>query len=278
MNARTMAIAFLLSLSLGAYSRAQDSMAAAAVAEFQQALAEFDDAQAIRSTQPVRARQLFRQAAQRFRSVRNTGIVSGELEFNLGNCYLQAGDVGKSIVHYRRAQRLIPGNAMLEDNLSVARSRCVTSIKPTRRSAVVRSLLFWHFQTSRPSRLRAALFFYIMFWGLLTLRNVVPRRAVVVGAIVCACGALSVGTSVAVDRWADRNVPAGVVTAMDVVVRKGPGDGFQRLFEQPLQSGVEFTLREKHARGWWKVELADGKTGWIEAHQAELVPVGGVNL
>lgn len=271
-------------------------------ADFDQALAEFDEAQAIRMEQPGRARQLFRSAAQRFRSIQAVGphsgstthsgspIVSGQLEFNLGNCYLQAGDIGKAILHYRRAQRLIPGDPMLADNLSGARSQCLTVIRPTRRSAVLRNLLFWHYQTSRASRTTAALVLYTAFWGFLILRNATPRRRqsrfdtitaprlYKVSAILSVTFALAAVGSVAADRWTDRNAPAGVVTALDVVVRKGPGDGFQRLFEQPLQPGVEFTLRQKTARGWWKLELADGKSGWIEARQAELVPVDKVGL
>ncbi len=53
---------------------------------------------------------LFRLAAQRFDSIIASGVVNGRLEFNSGNCYLQAGDLGNAILHYRRAQRLIPGD------------------------------------------------------------------------------------------------------------------------------------------------------------------------
>jgi hypothetical protein len=83
---------------------------------------------------------------------------------------------------------------------------------------------------------------------------------------------MACGASVAVDRRSDRHAPEGVVTAMDVAVYKGPGTGYQRLFEQPLQPGVEFTLRERRA-GWWRIELRDGQRGWISAEAAELIPL-----
>ena len=115
--------------------------------QFEQALTDFDQAQQIHARQPDRARQLFRSAAQRFESIVAAGINNGRLEYNLGNCYLQAGDVGRAVLHYRRAQRLIPGDPLLADNLAEARSRCLTSIKPTRRSALLRSVFFWHYDT-----------------------------------------------------------------------------------------------------------------------------------
>ena len=43
-------------------------------------------------------------------------VVNGALLYNLGNARLQAGDVGKAIVSYRRAERLIPGDERLELN------------------------------------------------------------------------------------------------------------------------------------------------------------------
>ena len=105
---------------------------------------------------------------------------NGRLEYNLGNCLLQAGDVGRAILHYRRAQRLIPGDPMLEDNLGVARSRCLTSIKPTGRGAFLRSVFFWHYQTSVPGQTWVALIFFFSVWSLLVLRSFVGAAWVTV--------------------------------------------------------------------------------------------------
>lgn len=76
--------------------------------------------------------------------------------------------------------------------------------------------------------------------------------------------------SVAATGGSDRHAAGGVITDMDVFVYKGPGAGYQRRFEQPLQPGVEFTLREGR-RDWWNIDLADGNTGWIESASAELI-------
>jgi hypothetical protein len=238
--------------------------------KFANALAAFDEAQGLQTDHPDRARQLFRLAAQRFDSIIASGVVNGRLEFNSGNCYLQAGDLGNAILHYRRAQRLIPGDELLADNLGVARKRCLTTIQSTRRSAFLRNLFFWHYQTSVAGRTKVALLLYVAVWGLLMVRNFLPRRAVTVSVIACAVLAAGAGVSVASTRWSDRNAPDGVVTAMDVVAHKGPGTAYQRQFEQPLQPGVEFTLRERRG-DWHRIELADGKSGWIEAADAKIV-------
>ena len=240
-------------------------------AELELALSEFDEAQHAQASKPDRARRLFRSSAQRFESIIATGVVNGKLEYNLGNSYLQSGDVGRAILHYRRAQRLIPIDPLLTENLSVARSRCLTSIRPSASGEALKTIFFVHYQTSTAERLRFAIVAYVAIWILITARSWTRRRGVTIGAVVAVAIAVSLGASAAVSQWSDQNAPDGVVIGVDVAVHKGPGAGYQRQFEQPLQPGVEFTLTERRG-GWWNVELTDAKTGWIDAADAELVP------
>ncbi len=239
--------------------------------ELERALGEFDEAQRVQASTPDRARQLFRSSAQRFESIVAAGVVNGKLEYNLGNSYLQSGDVGRAILHYRRAQRLIPNDPLLAENLSVARSRCLTNIRLSASSKALKTIFFWHYQTSTAARLRLAVVAYVGIWILITARGWTRRRGVTIAAVVAAAVAGSLGASTAVSRWSDRNAPDGVVIGVDVAVHKGPGAGYNRQFEQPLQPGVEFTLKERRG-GWWNVELTDGKTGWVDTVHAELIP------
>ncbi|MCH7883857.1 MAG: tetratricopeptide repeat protein [Planctomycetes bacterium] len=238
--------------------------------QFTQALNQFDQAQEIQSQQPDRARQLLLSAAQRFKSLVAAGITNGRLEYNLGNCYLQARDPGRAILHYRRALRLIPRDPLLTDNLHEARSRCLTQIRSARSKAFLRSVFFWHYQTSMAERTWVAWVGYVAFWLLLAMRSLWPRRVLFIMATVAGALALVMAGSVAVTQGSQRNTPAGVVTALDVIVYKGPGSGYQRQFEQPLQPGVEFIVRERRG-SWWRAELPDGQLGWIAASDAELV-------
>jgi len=239
-------------------------------AELARANADFEDAQRIQTEDPQRARALYRSAAQRFESLISAGIESGPLEYNLGNCYLQAGDLGRAILHYRRAQRYMPNDPLLADNFREARSRRMTAIPPSRSSEFLKSVFFWHEQTTTSARTKAALALYAAFWLLITIRCWFARRWLMVTAVICGLLAAAAGASVAVDDWRDRNAPSGVLIAMDVPVYKGPGSGYQRQFEQPLQPGTEFTLRERRGQ-WWNIELPDGQTGWIESAAVELV-------
>lgn len=238
--------------------------------ELETALADFDEAQRIQAENPDRARQLFRAAAQRMEGVVAGGVVNGRLEYNLGNAHLQAGDLGRAILHYRRAARLIPGDPYLEDNLRLARDRRITDIKASQQSALLRNVFFLHYGTTTGARAKLALAAYVAMWGLWTAYTFAPRRWMVVSGVVAGLVCATLFTSVQVDRWSDANAPAGVLLASDVAVYKGPGEGYQRQFVQPLQAGVEFTVRERRG-GWWRIELPDGQGGWVEAAGAQLV-------
>jgi len=263
----TLAVVLATLLAVASTVRADDARVRA---EFDQAMSDYDEALAVRETDPDQARRMFRATAQRLGSLAASGIHNGSLEYDLGNCYLQAGDLGQAILHYRRAERLMPRDPLLIDNLREARSRRITNIEPTRRGTVLRNVFFWHYETTWTARIIACLIAYAAFWLLIMLRTFTKRRAITGAAVACLALTALLAGSVASDYGARRNAPAGVVTAMDVVVSKGPGSGYQRQFAQPLQPGVEFRVRERRGE-WWRIELPDGKTGWIETSTGDLV-------
>lgn len=259
-------------LMVGGTARAGDGdkTATAVTTALESGVDAYDEAQQLLGANPQRARQLFESAAQQFESIVSSGIESGPLEYNLGNSYLQAGDTGRAILHYRRALRLTPNDSKLHANLREARRRCLTSIAPSRERRFLHDLFFWHYQSTPSQRWRIALVSYVAFWLVLGGRAVWRRRWLTVVTLTAAVLAVACGASLAVADWHERNAPAGVVTALDVPVNKGPGTGYPRQFEQPLQPGTEFNRVGRRA-GWWEIELPDGKGGWIDATNAGLV-------
>lgn len=258
------------------------------VRRMMQALSDFDAAQRSRKQDPDGAKRLFLSAARQLESLADGGVINGRLEYNIGNAYLQAGDLGRAVLHYRRAERLIPNDPLLRDNLAIARSKRLTSIAATSQREFLRAVFFWHYQTTTGQRALAAAVLYVSCWVLLMIWNFRPRTSCLVGALVVLSGSAAAGASVGVDRWIDRNTPAGVILSMDVSIFKGPGPAYGRQFEQPLQPGVEFKVMERRMTGetaigqpsksaefveWWRIELPDGKSGWFDASAAELVPV-----
>ena len=81
---------------------------------------------------------------------------------------------------------------------------------------------------------------------------------------------LVLGCSAAVGMVQQATAMEGVLTANDVIVRKGNGEGFEPQFKQALHEGIEFRMLERR-NDWLLIELPDGKSGWIRANQAEII-------
>lgn len=261
--------------------RAQDAPEAAttALAIAEQAQAAYDRGMALRATDPAASAQAFRQSARDWQRVVDTGASNGPLHFNLGNASFQAGDVGRAIVSYLRAERSMPGSADLEQNLKQARASVQHSFSRGGGALLVESVARWWHIVPLGVRQALAWLAWAVFWGVLLAHLLLPRA---VGGSVFKDGARKLVLAASLVVWvmfggtlvADRLLGAfraqGVLLDANVQLRKGNGDGFDPAFAETLGPGVEFTILEERP-GWWRIELPDGRTGWVKSSQGERV-------
>ncbi len=69
-------------------------------------------------------------AAQLYRRAAESGGEGPELRYDLGNCYLKAGDLGRAILEYRRALASEPSLVAAQKNLALARSLLPARVAP----------------------------------------------------------------------------------------------------------------------------------------------------
>jgi len=234
-----------------------------------QALRAFDRGVELRPKQPAEAREMFAEAAAKFQALVDAGVHNGRLYYDLGNAYLQAGRLGEAMVSYRRAERLIPGDARLEENLRYARSLCQNQIPISGQRAFWKTLFFWHHDTPLRWRVTLALLSYSVFWVGLIAWTFRRRGAWWYLLAPCLALWLATGASALIELYQPAR-PAGVILADNVTVHKGNGEGFEPQFQEKLHEGVEFAVIE-HRGDWLNIELGDGKTGWIRLSDAELI-------
>ncbi|KJU84184.1 hypothetical protein MBAV_003620, partial [Candidatus Magnetobacterium bavaricum] len=79
-------------------------------------------------------------AIARYEGLLAAGVESGNLYYNLGNCYFKAGDIGRSILSYERAGRLIPHDPDLKANYEFVLSQAPNREKIQQADPVKRSL------------------------------------------------------------------------------------------------------------------------------------------
>ncbi|MGE0479798.1 MAG: hypothetical protein AB7Q17_04935 [Phycisphaerae bacterium] len=236
----------------------------------QKALAAFDQAVNVARRDESQAERLYRDAAAGFESLAAAGVRNAALEYNLGNTFFRLNDLGRAILHYRRAARLAAPAADLVANLEYARARVTPQFAPSGESRLFRQLFAWHVQTSRMSRLQAAGIAALIGSAalLLRLRWRNPALAWVAGGALAVAG-LAAG-SLVVQLRDEAAAPPAVVIRADTTLRLGRGEGYDPALAAPLGAGVE--LRIINERGdWLEIRLPTGVTGWLPAAAVERV-------
>ena len=234
------------------------------------ALGAFDRAVEVARENPTQAVQLYRQAETDFLALREAGVRNAALEYNLGNVYFRLGDLGRAILHYRRAAALNPGDERLTANLRYARDRVEPRIAPSGESRLAQQLLFWHYGTSPAQRFWALIALTAAGWLSLFVWLRWRQRGVLIAGLVGAVAALAAGTSLLWQMHDQAHYPQAVIVGNETPLRLGRGEGSDLALKQPLGPGVE--LRILQQRGdWVEVRLPNDQTGWLPAAAVERV-------
>ena len=189
-----------------------------------------------------------------------------ESEYNLGNAYYKKGAWGQAILHYERAALLSPSNDDVRVNLTLANAQIKDRIESLPSNGI---LDLWE-RVTAPGRYqlwaRITLFgwtlgFLALAWRLwvtgLENRRLLGSSAAVLIAIALLSMVLARTASLRID-----SSKSAIVMAVETAVRNEPGSNGMALFM--LHEGTKVTVTERTAQHW-KVQLANGNTGWIAA-------------
>lgn len=200
------------------------------------------------------------------------GVCNGRLFYNIANAYMLSGDVGRAVVNYRRAERLIPGDANLRSNLAYARRRATDRVAPATEERVLRTLFFWHYDLPARARFWVFASTFAAAWTLGALRLTgVLRLRVLWGALALGGVATAIFSSLAVEGRQRAATIDGVIVAEQANGRKGPDEAaYEPSFTEPLHAGVEFRVIEQRPR-WALARLGDGRETWLPGACIELV-------
>ncbi len=263
--------ALLIALALAALAA---SPAAAQDAESLLASAESAmlDAERAMEADPELAPELYAQAAARYeRIIAEHGIDSVELHRAAGNARLLAGEPGRAIASYLRAERLDPTDVKTAQSLAYARSRVGTTITPGVRSRTESALLWWRGRIPREALFLGAVIAFVGAWGIEIMIVLGTRRLGHVSAAILAIVSVALFGSLVAERYVHQSIDRGVIVAGPTDARSGPSDVvYPRSFEQQLMPGVEFVVLE-HQNGWVHIRLADGRETWVTAASFERV-------
>lgn len=201
------------------------------------------------------------EAIKQYNSILEGGLESGNLYYNLGNCYFKKGELGKSLLYYEQARRLMPLDKDLESNYEYARSLIKGGAAAPKKILLSRALnnLFEKFTVDGLTVLLSALYMLILI-SILTGLFFRPFKkhalilAVFMGLFLIA-GFMGLRAKTAL-----LNKEAVVITKQA-----------DARFEPMDKATTHFTLYEgmkvkviSSKDNWRKVRRQDNKSGWVE--------------
>jgi tetratricopeptide (TPR) repeat protein len=207
----------------------------------------------------------FADAAAAYEKILQADGQSPALLFNYGNAEFKAGNLGKAIAAYRRAELLAPRDAELRANLAFVRNQVQgATLRESQWQKWVGSL------SLNEGAVLTAILFWMMF-ALLVARQIRPALAPKLQSLMRFVVVLTIfsGAVLALQAANHFNSAVAVVSAAEVTARSGPFDDAQSVFT--ARDGAELQVLDRHD-DWVQVSNGAGKIGWLNKKQAEVLP------
>jgi tetratricopeptide (TPR) repeat protein len=208
----------------------------------------------------------YTEAIRIYESIIARGYESGELYFNLGNAWYRTGNIGKTILYYERAARRRPNDPNIAYNLQLAN----LSVKDRIEVPPEFFLFRWYWRLVNLNSARAwaftfSLLLILAVTGMAVLLNLELRRLrrlfkvmSIIAGVLCL---LSLGLFI--QKYQHETADdQGVIISAAVSSLAAPQAGSTELFI--VHEGTKVKILDED-ENWLKVELIDGKQGWLPA-------------
>ena len=208
----------------------------------------------------------FQEAIDGYTRLVQDGQGNGHLYYNLGNAYFRQNDLGKAILFYERAYRLMPRDADLRFNLGYALDQTRDAIP--KNQSFIRMTFFWLNDFNLGELFWGFAIVNILFWGVLLLRFFFQREWTYYVLFVFLFFWLIAGLSFGLKWHQLATDDRAVILQKEVSVLAGPDTQDTVLFK--LHEGTMVDV-ERSEDGWSLVRLPDKKRGWLTGDAIERI-------
>lgn len=208
------------------------------------------------------------EAIREYLNILNQGVESGNIYYNLGNCYIKKGEIGQALVYYERAKRLMPQDSDIKANYEYA-SSLIKAIPLEEKSSLWEKIVGFfadQFTLDGITLIMAFLYLLIILVFVIRIYIRIPNiyLSIILSTILLIFALVFSGF-----RYKFDLVCNGAIVINSTVEAK---------FEPIKRATNHFTLSEGmkvyilSAKGsWLRVKRLDGKIGWIPTTSVERI-------
>lgn len=213
------------------------------------------------------ANQNYQEALIYFDSLNNSGFVSTELYYNLGNCYYKKNELGKAILYFEKAKVLSPNDEDINHNIAFC-NKLIRDKTGEIHESPVKKLLFGSFSANTYGIL--ALIFSLIAATFISLKLFVTinrkiRATIIIFSIIIMTSFL--GLSILSNNY-QSNARFAIIIPSKVNIYTEPKEESKVTFV--LHEGSKIEIIES-LNDWNKIKFGNGKIGWINASNIELI-------
>ena len=214
----------------------------------------------------------YQQAIKDYEQLLKKGV-SADLYYNLGNSYYRMDEIPRAVLNYERALLLSPGDRDVRFNLQMARSKTIDKITPESEMFFV---TWYHSLVNLTSvdgwaRLALVALALAIVLALLYLfaSPVWLRKIGFFGAFGLIVVFIVANVFAHVQKQSFTSRSGAIIMAPAATVKSTPASQGTDLFI--LHEGTKVNIIDGAMRQWKRVRVADGKEGWVETSQLEII-------
>ncbi len=202
-----------------------------------------------------------------FESILLSNNESAQLYYNLGNSYYRKGQIGASIWSYENCLKINPGHVDAKYNLELVRLRIKDRVELPKAPIY----LDWYLTITKYFITKIwilisviILFIYSLFYMFSKFK--VIEKSNNLGLVFISLFLVSIWFT-SHSLWFEKD-NFGIIDNAIVHVKSEPNKLSKNLFK--VHEGLKVSVKEILV-DWHKIELLDGKTGWIEKQSIRLI-------
>lgn len=211
-------------------------------------------------------------AVETYQKIIKAGYESGSLYFNLGNAYYKLNQIGPARLNYERASKYLKNDEALTENLQLLNLRLVDQIEP------IPKFILSEFWEKLVDLIRLDVLIWIvagLFWLVLIVYSVRyyfrsrgrgdRYKMIFVFIFILFIFFALISTQKIYNLETEQY---GIVMKSSVISRAEPKPGATEVFI--LHEGTKVKI-ERAAGNWYEIRLEDGKTGWMENTNIDII-------
>jgi len=208
----------------------------------------------------------YEKAIATYHELLKQGLESGGLYYNLGNAYYKTGNIGKAILYYEKARKFLPDNENIRFNLRLVRLKIRDKVERPPQFIIFKwgrdfinnlSSISWALVTT------ILLFLTVVFFSIFYLSSSpglrkFSRTISILLIILAILSSFPLYYRYKLENKEDR----GIILVDEIAAIAAPQKNSTTLFL--IHEGTKVKILDKDDN-WIKIELLDGKQGWINA-------------